>query len=71
LAPITYHVQGPRPRQTIAEFTAKMKILDRLACPTEADRAFFDKHMQLASDQGLTYRECLEYVIRMRHGGAD
>jgi hypothetical protein len=57
--------------ESVREFTDKMRRLESLACPTGADREFFNKQIQLASQQGMNYREGLEFVIRMRHGGAD
>jgi hypothetical protein len=55
----------------VAQFTARMKKLEALACPSPCDVSFFNDHMQTAKSEGLTYREGLEYVIRMRNGGAD
>ena len=48
-----------------------MARLEALACPHEADREFFNKHISLASELGMNYGEGLEFVIRMRHGGAE
>ena len=32
--------------QSVADFTRKMRLLEQLACPTEADRGFFNTHIQ-------------------------
>lgn len=56
--------------QSVADFVRKMRILEQLACPTEADRPFFNAHIQ---DLGpySSYRENLENLVRLRSGGAD
>lgn len=57
--------------ESIPEFTARMKRLQTLACPTPEDRDEFNIQIQEASALGLNYREGLEYIIRLRNGGAD
>ena len=57
--------------ESVAEFTARMKRLQALACPTEDDVGFFNEQMETAFQHGMKYREGLEFTIRMRHGGAD
>jgi len=57
--------------ETVAEFNARMKRLEALACPTAEDRPFFNQKIQEASSLGLNYKEGLEYVICVRNGGAD
>ena len=57
--------------ETVAEFNARMKRLQALACPTAADVDFFNTHIEIAGHQGLNYREGLEFVICMRNGGSD
>ena len=56
--------------QSVADCARKMRILEQQACPTEADRTFFNAHIQdLGPDS--TYRENLENLVRLRSGGAD
>ena len=50
--------------------TAGMKRLEALACPTEGDVAFFNEHIEIANGHGMNHREGLEFIIRMRQGGA-
>ena len=57
--------------ETVAEFAARMARLQRLACPTSEDVGEFNRSIQEASALGLNYREGLEYIIRLRNGGAD
>ncbi len=57
--------------ETVAEFSARMKRLSMLACPTDADRSFFDVKILEAKALGMTYKEGLEYVILVRNGGVD
>ena len=40
-------------------------------CPTDRDIPFFNEQIKIASRYGLNYRECLEFIVRERHGGAD
>ncbi len=44
--------------------------LETLACPTESEIPFFNEHMEIANQHDMNYQECLEFIIRMRHGGA-
>ena len=53
------------------QFTARVRRLERLACPTPQDETVFHALMAEAKDRGLSYKEALEYTIRMRSGGAD
>lgn len=48
-----------------------MRKIESLACPTIADRDFFNEQSRIAGLYGLNYREGLEFVIRMRHRGTD
>lgn len=57
--------------ESVREFNARMKKLLALACPASSDVQLFNDLIRIASDLGLNYREGLEYVIRMRSGGAD
>jgi hypothetical protein len=57
--------------ESVAEFNAKMRRLETLACPSRADRDFFESQLALAKELGMNYREGLEFVIRMRHGGSE
>ncbi len=56
--------------ESVAEFTGRMESLEALACPAEDDVAFFNDHTEIANQHGMSYREGLEFIIRMRHGGA-
>ncbi len=56
---------------SVAEFAARMRRLEALACPNDEDIPFFNEQIQIASRHGLNYRECLEFIVRERHGGAD
>lgn len=56
--------------QTVAEFTRKMHRLEKLACPTVEDRAFFNAHIQDLGPHS-TYRENLENIVLLRSGGTD
>ncbi len=47
-----------------------MKRLLALACPSETDTPIFNKHMLAANEHEMTYQEALEFIIRMRSGGA-
>lgn len=53
------------------QFTSRMHRLERLACPTPEDEALFHALMATAKELGLSYKDALEYTIRMRNGGAD
>jgi len=57
--------------ESVAQFNARMKRLQRLACPTDQDRVFFDQKIQEASGLGMNYREALEYIICLRNGGSE
>lgn len=57
--------------ESISEFNARMKRLQRLACPTPENIEEFNLRIQEAAVLGLNYREGLEYIIRLRNGGAD
>jgi len=50
---------------------AKVRRLERLACPSEDDEALFGALMEQAKEHGLSYKDALEYAICMRNGGAD
>ena len=56
--------------ETVPEFNARMKRLEALACPTPDDVPFFNEVVASPEAQAMTYREALELVIRLRHGGA-
>jgi hypothetical protein len=56
--------------EVVADFTARMKRLEALACPTQADTPFFNEHVEISNREGMNYREALEFIIRMRHGGS-
>jgi hypothetical protein len=53
------------------QFSARIRRLERPACPTPQDEVIFHALMAEAKDRGLNYREALEYTIRVRNGGAD
>jgi hypothetical protein len=57
--------------ETPEEFSNRVRRLKAIACPTSEDEPFFNEHMQVAKKNGLTWKEGLEHVIRMRNGGAD
>lgn len=48
----------------------RRKKLEALACPADREIPFFNEHMEIANQQGMNYQEALEFIIRMRHGGA-
>ena len=54
----------PNMTETIADFSQRIRALEALACPTTADKPYFQRQMKLAP--GATYPEALEYVVRMR-----
>jgi hypothetical protein len=56
--------------ETVAEFNARMKTLEVLACPTPDDAPFFNSILTLPEAREMNYRDALELVIRLRHGGA-
>jgi len=56
--------------ETVAEFTDPRKRLEAFACPADSEIPFFNDHMEIANQHGMVYQECLEFIIRMRHGGA-
>jgi len=56
--------------ETVAEFMVRRKKLEALACPADSEIPFFNVHMEIANQHGMKYGECLEFIIRMRHGGA-
>ena len=53
---------------TPTEFESRVRDLLQLACPTEADRPFFNSTMAeaLAVGKGRTWIEGLQYVIERR-----
>ncbi|WP_263419887.1 hypothetical protein [Terriglobus albidus] len=53
------------------EFTSRIRRLERLACPTPQDEIIFHPLMAEAKDRRLSYKEALEFTIRVRAGGAD
>ena len=55
--------------RSVIEMTGKLKRVESLACPTEGDVPFFQELMGVAAQHQMNYREALEFVIRMRHGG--
>ena len=57
-------------RETAAEFEARMKRMELLACPTDDDILFFNQQIEVVNAYGMNYREGLEFIIRMPHGGA-
>jgi len=57
--------------ETVAEFMVRRKTLEALACPSDSAIPFFNEHMRIANQHGMEYQEALEFIIRMRHGGAD
>jgi len=48
----------------------RRKKLETLACPADSEVPFYNDHMQVANQHGMDYQEALEFIIRMRHGGA-
>jgi len=54
-----------------AHFTARIRRLEHLACPAPEDEALYHALMAEAKDRGLNYKQALEYIIRIRNGGAD
>jgi hypothetical protein len=56
--------------ESVSKLTARMKRLEALAFPRDHDAAFFNAQIEIANLHGMTYREGLEFVIRMRYGGA-
>ena len=48
----------------------RRKQLEALACPADSEIPFFNEHMEIANQHGMNYGEALEFIIRMRHGGA-
>ena len=48
----------------------RRKRLETLACPVDSEIPFFNEHMEIANQHGMDYGEALEFIIRMRHGGA-
>ncbi len=48
----------------------RRKHLEALACPADSEIPFFNEHMEIANQHGMNYQEALEFIIRMRHGGA-
>jgi len=56
--------------ETVAEFVVGRKTLEALACPADSEIPFFNDHMEIANQHGMDYQEALEFIIRMRHGGA-
>ncbi len=56
--------------ETVAEFMVRRKKLETLACPADSEVPFYNDHMQIANQHGMDYQEALEFIIRMRQGGA-
>ncbi len=56
--------------ESVAEFMVRRKRLEALACPADSEIPFFNEHMEIANQHGMDYGEALEFIIRMRHGGA-
>ncbi len=44
--------------------------MEALACPADSEIPFFNDHMEIANQHGVDYQETVEFIIRMRHGGA-
>ena len=55
--------------ESVAEFMVSRKHLEALACPADSEIPF-NEHMEIANQHGMNYGEALEFIIRMRHGGA-
>ena len=56
--------------ELVAEFMVRRKRLEGLACPADSEIPFFNKHMEIANQHGMNYQGALEFIVRMRHGGA-
>ncbi len=56
--------------ESVAEFMVRRKQLEALACSADSEIPFFNEHMEIANQHGMNYGEALEFIIRMRHGGA-
>lgn len=57
--------------QTPAEFMARVRRLEALACAQTAEEVeVYEEQMYSAKLNDSTYVEALEYVIGMKHGGA-
>ena len=54
----------------VAEFIVQRKQLEALACPADSETPFFNEHMEIANQHGMSFGDALEFIIRMRHGGA-
>ncbi len=48
----------------------RRKKLEALACPADSEIPFFNDHIQIADQHGMTTQEALEFIIRMRQSGA-
>jgi hypothetical protein len=60
--------------ESIREFEQRVRRLERLALPNPvslSDRTLYEREMAIANHAEMTYREALEHIIRVRHGGAD
>lgn len=60
--------------ETIKEFEHRIRRLECLALPDKTlptDRSLYLREMRTAEEARMNYREALEHVIRVRHGGAD
>jgi hypothetical protein len=53
------------------QFMARIRRLEQLACLNPEDRPVFEALMEEAKRLNLSYKDALEYTIRIRNGGAD
>lgn len=56
---------APLPIESYEDLSAEMLYR---ACPTLEDEPFFRLHMAIGFHLGLTWTECLEYVLELRNG---
>ncbi len=43
--------------ESVAEFMARRRCLESLACPSDKDVPFFNEHIELANEHGMEYQE--------------